>query len=92
MAEAKYNSVINDDFLSTKIFPVGVPVTHPLDYNLAYIYNGKNNYQTSDYHRLDISCSFTKKKRKGIRILTVGVYNVYNRLNPYYLYYKYENQ
>jgi len=44
-----------------------------------------------DYHRLDISFQFTKKKKRGVRTWKTGVYNVYNRLNPYGMYYQYDH-
>lgn len=57
----------------------------------TYIYNGKNNYKTNDYHRLDISATFLKEKKRGTRTFSISIYNVYNHLNPYYIYYKYDN-
>lgn len=35
------------------------------------------------YHRMDISANFIKKKRKGQRIISLGVYNVYASNNPF---------
>lgn len=40
------------------------------------------------HHRLDLSMNFTKQLHKGLRTWTISVYNAYNRLNPYYLYFK----
>ncbi|MGX5820790.1 TonB-dependent receptor domain-containing protein [Chitinophaga lutea] len=41
-----------------------------------------------DVHRLDIGATHTKE-RNGIRyILTLSLYNVYNRKNPFFYYYK----
>lgn len=48
-------------------------------------YYGYNNARFPLYHRLDVAFNFTKKKTKKTRIWTVGIYNVYNRLNPYYI-------
>lgn len=50
------------------------------------IFGGRNNARLPDYHRLDLS--FTKKytNSKGRdAALTFGVYNSYNRVNPYYI-------
>jgi len=43
----------------------------------------KNNFQVPAYHRLDVGCSYQKIKKRGTAIWTLGVYNVYNRKNPY---------
>jgi hypothetical protein len=48
-------------------------------------YPGRNAYRMPSYHRLDISASFKKNKKWGQRLWTLGVYNVYNHLNPYYV-------
>jgi len=53
-------------------------------------YGGRNNYRMPAYHRLDIGASFTKQKKYGKRQIKVGIYNVYNHLNPYFLYYQYD--
>ena len=39
----------------------------------------------SDYHRLDLSVEFRKKKPKWERKWVVGVYNAYYHRNPYYV-------
>ncbi|MBI34095.1 MAG: TonB-dependent receptor [Flavobacteriales bacterium] len=46
----------------------------------------KNSYRTPNYHRLDIGMSFKKEKRWGVRTWNIGVYNAYNRWNPYFVY------
>ena len=42
----------------------------------------RNNYRLPSSHHLNIGANFHKKKRHGERIWTVGVYNVYNQMNP----------
>lgn len=56
-------------------------------YDEVHIYDKRNNYRMPSYHRLDISLDISEKKRKGLRIWTLGLYNAYNRLNTYYLYF-----
>jgi len=56
----------------------------------ATIYGTKNNYKLDDFHKLNISVHFKKQKRHGVRCLTVGIQNVYNRMNPYNVYYEYQ--
>lgn len=51
--------------------------------NTAYPYiSGRNNYRLPPSHRLDASVSFRKEKRRGERIWTFGVYNLYAARNP----------
>ncbi|MDA3930781.1 MAG: TonB-dependent receptor [Prolixibacteraceae bacterium] len=53
----------------------------------ADIYPSRNNYRMPDYHRLDINLSFTREVYRGIRTWNIGLYNAYNQMNPYYLYF-----
>jgi outer membrane receptor for ferrienterochelin and colicin len=50
----------------------------------------RNNYRMPAYHRMDLSVNFKKIKKHGTRTLTVGAYNVYNRKNPFYLRFGYD--
>ena len=43
----------------------------------------RNNFRMPPYHRLDLTLNWHKKLKHGSQTLTVGVYNVYNQLNPY---------
>jgi hypothetical protein len=54
------------------------------DFLLPYA-NEKNNYRTPAFHRLDISFRFMKKKEKGMRTFELVFYNVYSRINTFYL-------
>ena len=38
------------------------------------------------YHRLDVGVNFHKQKEHGVRTLSISVYNVYNRENPFMVY------
>jgi hypothetical protein len=38
------------------------------------------------YHRLDIGLQFHKKRPKYERTIEIGLYNAYNRKNPFYIY------
>lgn len=55
-----------------------------------HIYNGKNKYRMPAYHRLDVGFRFSKQKPKGVRTWSLGVYNLYNQQNPYFVYFKKE--
>ncbi len=57
-----------------------------------YIYEGRNNYRLSSYHRLDFSASNKKTvklfKKEYEREWVFGVYNAYSRQNPYFIYFE----
>ena len=52
--------------------------------NVDYI-EERNGYRMPAYHRLDISANFHKEKKWGKRTWSVGLYNAYNRQNPFFL-------
>ena len=49
------------------------------------IFGSKNNYGLPDYHRLDIKLNFYSKRKWGEEIISLGINNVYNRINPLYI-------
>ena len=53
-------------------------------------YTGRNNYRYADYHRLDVNFIYKKTKTWWKRQTEIewnfGAYNVYSRLNPYFVY------
>jgi len=62
------------------------------DYNNVQYYDGRNGFRMPAYHRLDLSFNMHKKLKKATRTWSIGIYNVYNRKNPYYLYFGYDDQ
>lgn len=50
----------------------------------------KNSSRMNAYHRMDLAANFHKEKKRGVRTLSVGLYNAYNRKNPYFVYLGYE--
>ncbi|KEO73425.1 TonB-dependent receptor [Anditalea andensis] len=48
-------------------------------------FESRNNFQMRHYHRMDVGINFNKTKRWGERTWNVSVYNVYSRLNPFYM-------
>ncbi|MFV0589810.1 MAG: TonB-dependent receptor [Draconibacterium sp.] len=56
--------------------------------NYGEYYGKKNSFRMQDYHRLDIGFTRTRERHGVERTLTIGIYNVYNRKNPYYYFYK----
>ena len=53
----------------------------------VYYYGERNSYRMTSYHRLDASVTFRKQTRWGQRSWVFGVYNAYNRKNPFFIYY-----
>ena len=53
--------------------------------NYIYYYAERNGYRAPDYHRLDVSATWTKTIAHGrlTREWQFGIYNLYNRYNPF---------
>ncbi len=50
-----------------------------------YIEN-RNNYRMPASHRLNLGINFNKKTKHGLRTWNIGIYNVYNAMNPTFIY------
>ena len=60
---------------------------------LTQEYSDINQYRLAPYHRLDLSATYTpvpKKQRKLQSSWVFSIYNLYSRLNPYFLYFDQE--
>jgi hypothetical protein len=73
-------------------FPIGAIVVQGAgpeiaDSEIVPIYGKRYNVRMPSTHRLDISLKYSKTQKKGRSIFSVGVYNVYNRSNPYFIYF-----
>lgn len=75
------------------LFATGQAVSLPGSY---YYYDGlivnhygeRNNFRMPPYHRLDFSTRiYPKKKQKIQSTWTFSIYNVYNRMNPFFIYF-----
>jgi hypothetical protein len=45
------------------------------------------------YHRMDLGVNFIKKTKRGWeRTWNISIYNVYSRMNPYFIYPSTDNQ
>ncbi len=58
---------------------------------LTPIYDKRYNIRMPSTHRLDISLRYTKNHKKGRSILNFSIYNLYNRANPYFVYFEESN-
>ena len=80
---------------SWKFFTGGVTTLTTREFTVVDV---NNNYRETDYvssrgnyrlpptHTLNLGVNFHKKKRHGERIWNISVYNVYNNLNPDFVY------
>jgi len=58
------------------------------DGQVYYEYGKRNDYRMPAYHRLDISATWLRKKTaKFESSWTFSIFNVYNRANPYFIYF-----
>ncbi|MBO7491687.1 MAG: TonB-dependent receptor [Bacteroidales bacterium] len=76
------------------VYQTGNTMTIPIGYYFymgSYIteYSGRNEFRIKPYHRLDISLDWTiKKTRKWETGLNFSIYNVYNRKNPFFIFFE----
>ncbi len=74
------------------VFGTGVATTLPVAvYTDASgreieVYTNRNSFRMPAYHRMDIGLKWTKQKKHYERAWLVNIYNVYNRLNAFYIY------
>jgi hypothetical protein len=54
-------------------------------------YGEKNSFRMAPYHRMDVALQFHRKMKRWDRTFEVGVYNLYNRKNPFFYYIGYDS-
>ena len=69
--------------LTTREFTVVDVNNNPRD--VDYV-SARGNYRLPPTHNLSLGINFHKKKRHGERIWNISVYNVYNNMNPDFVY------
>lgn len=80
-------------FSSTFVFATGNAFTVPesryfIEGRIINQIGDRNQYRLANYHRMDIAAVYTPKP-KGKKVestWTFAIYNVYSRLNPYFIY------
>lgn len=76
------------------VFQSGNTMTIPVGYYFymgSYIteFSDRNAYRMPPYHRLDLSVNWTIKKTSKFETgLNFSIYNVYNRKNPFFIYFE----
>ncbi len=91
------NYKINDklSFSAVFVYATGNSLTLPIgryliDNTIVVEYMPRNSYRMVSYHRMDISLNYEPNKNKNKRFHSswnFSVYNVYNRKNPYFIYF-----
>lgn len=90
------NYKLNDRWRLSSVFAyaTGNALTLPvgryiINGNLINEYQGRNTFRMPAYHRLDFSATWQGKIKKGVQVSWVfSVYNLYNRRNPYYIFFE----
>ena len=90
---ATYN--LNDrwSFSGTFVYGTGNAFTMPeswflMEGNVVAQYGDRNSFRLADYHRMDISAVLKGREGKKFSSEWVfSIYNVYSRLNPYFIYF-----
>ncbi len=83
------------NFSGTFIYGTGNAISLPLSFfvfegRLIQEYGSRNNYRMPAYHRLDFAATYKPLKNENRKVKstwTFAIYNVYSRLNPFFLYF-----
>lgn len=84
------------DISANWVFGTGQAITLPTEVYLdnhqreVEVFDGRNGFRMRNYHHLDVSLKFKKKKKWGERAWIVSIYNAYNRQNPFFIYRDYD--
>jgi len=95
----KFNNKIDVGFVWSFVSGIKATlaaITYMSAFNVSDPYyinaGGVNGYRMPAYSSLDLSLNFHKQKKWGERIWSICLYNAYNRMNPFYMYYQEEYQ
>jgi hypothetical protein len=80
---------------ATFVYGTGIATTVPvgryfIEGQIVNQYGDRNDYRLKPYHRADISATYIMKRKKYYSDITISVYNLYNRRNPYFIYFDVE--
>lgn len=81
------------EFSAAWRYTTGQAMTAPaakyeVDGKTYYYYARRNEQRAPDYHRLDLSVTYTKQLRRYTHVWAFGLYNAYNRYNPFFVQFK----
>lgn len=80
-------------FSAVFVYGTGNAITLPvaryfIQGNIIDEYGDRNAYRMSAYHRIDVSVTYTRKKTEKFESSwNFSIYNVYDRRNPYFIYF-----
>lgn len=83
-------------FSSVFVYGTGRPITlaqqrYYIENKISTDYGERNSIRMAPYHRLDVSATyFVAKTKKLEQSWNFSIFNVYNRLNPFFLYFDYK--
>ena len=77
--------------ISTTVEALVVPGVYGYANQYSDYVTHRNNYQLPPTHLLCLSASHTKKRKTNERIWNISVYNVYNAMNPAFVYVTHED-
>jgi outer membrane receptor protein involved in Fe transport len=63
-----------------------IPASGSVDF--IDVIDERNNARMPDYHRLDLALSYQREHQRLSTVWNISVYNVYNRFNPYLVYWE----
>ena len=69
----------------------GVSSNYLLQNVIVTNFSDRNDFRLPDYHRLDVSYTFTVNRRKSARFksdVNISIYNLYSRKNAFSIYYR----
>jgi hypothetical protein len=88
---------LNDrwDLSATFVYGTGNAITVPvqryfLDGQIVNVYGDRNGFRMAPYHRADIGATYTPRNKAGkprAGQWVFSIYNLYNRKNPYFIYF-----
>ena len=84
------------NFITTFVYNTGRPITYPVAYYSfmntdRFFYSKRNEFRIDDYIRLDLALTISgnlKLKKLAHSSLTLSVYNLLGRRNPYSIFFK----
>ena len=84
------------NFSTVFVYASGNSLTVPrsmyiIEGNLITEWGDRNSYRMSPYHRMDLALTLKNKANKKFSSSwTLSIYNIYNRQNPYFIYFETE--
>ncbi len=88
---SRYHITNQVEFSATWVYGSGYPLWLPIgQYSIRPVivvdFGPLNNSRAPDHHRLDVGFHFEKTLSWATRTFSLGLYNVYGRKNPFYVY------